>query len=256
MGLGNTDLERRIKAVETLTREEVLGVWNDVRTGVRKQFPHDARRKTGFLKNSEHRKILGQEFVSQYLQEHGKYPEGYDYRDARLGGLLNWYYDSSPYQLLRSVGFTDPENVIYYDVVLDKMPWLTIRLPQNFWQSKEGRVKATRWAVRLLKRFGKEVEDIGWKDITALVGPIRSAQKEHTILPDLLEEAGYKLNIMDLQKVPDSYWENPDNRRSYVLRRTKELGRLPGSSEVSSAVLRQAGSYKKLLEEANLLTLK
>ncbi len=248
------DLERRIKAGETLTREEVLEVWNDVRVGIRKQFPHNARTSMGFFKIPEHREILAQEFNWQFLREHGRYPEKRDYRRAKLDGLLGHYYNSSSYQLLTEVGFTNPKNVVYYDVVLDKMPWLAIRLPQGFWQDKESRAKAIRWVVCVCRKLGKSLEDITWGDIQNLIGPVRAAQKNSITLPQLFEAAGYKIHPAEVQKVPDGYWHSRANRTEYFLRRTKQLGRPPGSREVLSSLLKAAGSYKTLLAEAGLLT--
>jgi len=255
MGLGNLDLERRIKAGEPLSREEALSVWEDVRQGVRKQFPHGAMPNNySFLRDEQHRHWILQEFISDYLRDEGRYPEQSDYEHAKLAGLLGKYFNYSPHNAAVFAGFTNPENITYYDVVLDKMPWLAIRLPQNFWQIKENRAKAVRWAVRFLRKQGKSLAEIGWNEVAELVGPIRTAQKERITLPELLAEAGYDLNIVELRKVPNGTWQDQKTRIAYMLRRTAELGRPPGSREVSPALLKCSGGYHNLLDEAGLLT--
>jgi len=67
MGLGNPDLERRIKAGETLSREEALEIWDDVKCGLRKQFPHGAMPNNySFLRDPQHRRWILQEFISNF----------------------------------------------------------------------------------------------------------------------------------------------------------------------------------------------
>ncbi|MBI2040965.1 MAG: hypothetical protein HYT16_02575 [DPANN group archaeon] len=251
----HSDLERRIRAGETLAPDEVLDVWDDVKCGLRKQFPHGTRPNNySFLRDRQHRRWILQKFISNCLRDKGRHPEQNDYKDARLNGLLGHYLNSSSYDAAVFAGFTNPENVVYYDVVLDKMPWLAIRLPQKFWLVRETRTKGTKWAVRVLRKLGKTPEEIEWRDIEQLIGHVRVTQKTRLTLPELLDEAGYKISPAKMQKAPNSYWREPENRRAYILHRKEELGRPPRSREVPSSLLRAAGSYECLLAEAGLLT--
>ncbi|MBI4095248.1 MAG: hypothetical protein HY438_00140 [DPANN group archaeon] len=185
----HSDLERRITAGETLAPDEVLEVWDDVRHGPRKQFPHNRHIGGGFLTVPEHRYTIITKFVLDFRFNRPikkfndwQYPDTNDFRRAKLGGLLARYYNDSTYYAFVTVGFTDPKNP-NYDYLLDKAPWTILSmLPQEYWQNINNRVAATTWLVNMFAKIGKSASELNRQDfiINCLHGVLVYTGESHT----------------------------------------------------------------------------
>lgn len=242
----NLDLERRIKAGEKLTREDIIEVWRDVETGFRKKFPK------GFLQVLEHRQWICNKFVLDFKREHKRYPQEPDIHTTKLRGLFTGYCNDSPYTMLVEAGFTNPANP-YYDKILDKTPWLIIRMPQGYWKNPENKINAVRWLVEKVEEQGREILSVSVADFAD--NGLRGCIDVYNSSPFLaLKEAGYEIQPTSMDKVPIGHWINPENRAKHVREIAEKLGRLPKYKELPTQLIRQAGGLRKALKEVGLLT--
>ncbi len=76
-----------------------------------------------------------------------------DFNSNRLGGLLNHYYNGSPYAAVREAY---PEQVI--------KPWEMTVTPMGFYEGMENRIAATKW---LVERLGKNPSDMTKEDFNS-----------------------------------------------------------------------------------------
>ncbi len=192
----NLDLERRIAAGEILAPNAIISIWEEVQRGVRRQFPHNRHAGSGFLTLPEHRHRIITKFVLDFRFNRPinqfnswQYPNTYDFRRAKLGGLLAKYYGGSTYDAFVAVGFTDPKNP-NYDYLLDKTPWAVLSmLPNKYWQNINNRVAATTWLANIFAKLGKSALELNRQDfiINGLHGVLVYTGESHTAA---LREAG------------------------------------------------------------------
>jgi len=218
---------------EDYSREECIQIWNEVRGGLRNRVP------LGFWQKYNHRKYVFFEFLKEYQQDNParKYPDSNDYRDKenKISGLFAVYGDS-PYEVLKGMGFTNP-NEPHYDETLDKTPWRVIdRLPDGYWDEKDNRARAINW---LLEYTCKAPEELIYDDIRE--NGLNGICHHKSRLYELLREAGHDIKLHDMHNMTNSEkgWSNKRTRFMAITDLCSKLNKLP--EEIVSEDLKNNG---------------
>ena len=246
MGLGNPDLERRIKAGETtLTQDEVLEILDDV-GNVRKKLPD------GMLNVPKYRRWLARPFVLKFRLENWRLPKAHEFTAGKLSGLMR-KYNNDVYALLVDIGLTDKSDP-NYDSVLDETPWLIKYMPNKYYfDDIKNRNKAIVWLAETIKKLGRPIEGITYCDfeINNLAGCLR---KSGGVIHSALVQADYDVRAADMTQVPKRYWQDENNRANHV-RELHSKGTRLVASNLPSELKKQAGGAVAARAEAGLLTL-
>ncbi len=161
-----------------------------------------------YWKNKNNR-IKAIEWLVDKCRRNGKeYPEAKDFQKNRLGGLLILCSKESPYAALVEAGFTNPESK-RYDPVLADTPWLIIeKMPSNYWNKRQNRIKSTRLLVKNLKKPVSQIKEddfitnhLSWLGTYCSNSPFKA-----------LEEAGYNLQPWEKERIPRHYFDEKQNR--------------------------------------------
>ena len=133
-----------------------------------------------------------------------------DFDSNRLSGLLNRYYNSSPYKALLEAG---------YQFHL----WEMSKAPNGSYDSKENRVAATRW---LVDKLGKDPRDIMQENFrsTRLRGLLSRCNESPY---EALTEAGYQMQPWEMAVTPMGFYESKENRIAATRWLVDKLGKDP-----------------------------
>lgn len=202
------------KASEFYTDEQVLRIWEDVKDGGKKIFPH------GLLQNEDYRNIIVRQFVNGFKEKNnGAYPNRSDFEKAKLAGLLG-YYGGSPFKAFTKAGYCNPNEKVFDKNLADE-PWsVIVCLPNRYWSDNKNRIKATRWLVDKTKSEGgyPTADDFKNNSLSGLLSSCGSSDIQ------IIEEAGYMDPtsevfdpVLDFApwltlNVPNGYWKDPLNR--------------------------------------------
>jgi len=103
----------------------------------------------GFYEKKENR-IAAVKWLVNKLNKDPRDLTAEDFDNNRLGGLLDGYYNDSPYEAVKEAF---PE--------MDIKPWEMIRTPDGIFDTKENRIAAVKWLVNKLK---KDPRDLTYDD--------------------------------------------------------------------------------------------
>jgi len=121
------------KAVKEVFHELNIKPWEITRT------------LRGFFDKKENR-VVAVKWLVEKLKKDPRDLTGEDFYENRLVGLLNHYYNSSPYEAVKE---TFPE--------LDIKAWEMVKTPNGFYNIKENGVAAVKWLVEKLKKDPRDL---------------------------------------------------------------------------------------------------
>jgi hypothetical protein len=176
----------------------------------------------GFWYKQKHREYVFFAFLEEFQEDHpdGPYPCYDDYLDNKLSGLLR-VYEYSPFEILKGMGFTNPESE-HYDWLLDEAPYLLVGMPKNYLDDKEKRTKAVKFMV---EHEGEKPEEITY-EILKLYG-FHGLIKDGYTTFSLLKEAGYVVDPTEMTNAPKAIWNSKKTKCKAIMRLALELDKLP-----------------------------
>lgn len=134
-------------------------------------------------------------------------------------GLLANYYGDSVFEAVKE-----------YLPKRRWLPWRFASAPQGFWQKANNRARYLDWlAERLGLRTPEAWYSVTLRQIAKCHGATLTASCGHSMLNILREYMpDYDWKPWLFRRIPANYWQNPENRRRYLLWLGEELGyRLP-----------------------------
>ena len=143
-----------------------------------------------------------------------------DFKSNCLDGLLNGYYNNSPYA---AISEAYPE--------LNIKQWEMSCTPSGFYETKKNRIAAVKW---LVEKLNKDPRDIRFEDFKSnRLGSLLNSYYNGCPYA-ALKEAGYNFHPWEMLKTPQGFFDSKKNRISAVKWLVKKLNKDPRNITVEA----------------------
>jgi len=193
----------------------------------------------GYWKNKDNRINAIKEFVEKSGKKPSELTIEYFEKNG-LGGLLNEYYNCSPYLALKDANFVNS-------------PLEMKNIPNGYWKSKKNRINAVK---EMIKKSEKNPSEIIVEDFKKynLMGLLTGHYKSSPYIA--LKEADIIKSPLEMEKVHNKYWKSKENRINAIKELVEKSGKKPSEITLKDFSNKGRGSILTVHNSSPYLALK